>query len=122
MGELGSNAAEIVPNAAQDRFDFGRGFFRKGGAGPLAIWARLSRMWRMEARTEPMMRYCCWKSCIRLMVVDGPEVEPQVTNRPPRLRQRSEPLKVSAPTCSNTTSTPFLAVILRTAPSKRSVR
>src|SRR5262249_12944851 len=26
------------------------------------------------------------------------------------------------PTCSNTTSTPFLAVILRTAPSKRSVR
>src|SRR5258708_22768948 len=31
MGELGSNAAEIVPNAAQDRFDFGRRFFRKGG-------------------------------------------------------------------------------------------
>ena len=53
---------------------------------------------------------------------DGPEVEPQVTSRPPRLRHRSEPLKVSAPTCSNTTSTPFLAVILRTAPSKRSVR
>src|SRR5262249_38309640 len=31
MGELGSNAAKIVPNAAQDRFDFGRRFFRKGG-------------------------------------------------------------------------------------------
>src|SRR6516165_443288 len=228
MGELGSNAAEIVPNAAQDRFDFGGGFFRKGGevgaadlvllesrtkraheAGgevghvlavgcadgpqhphrqpteravaarlempadpmdessrrdhglaaarqkvttifpntcrlsirasprsksasatsvsitgnrPSAILARLSRMLRMEAPNEPMMRYCCWKSCIKLMVVDGPEVEPQVTSRPPRLRQRSEPLKVSAPTCSNTTSTPFLAVILRTAPSKRSVR
>ena len=66
-------------------------------------------MLRIEAPNEPMMRYCCWNSCIRLSVVDGPEVAPQVTSRPPRLRQSSEPLKVSAPTCSNTTSTPFLA-------------
>jgi len=29
------------------------------------------------------------------MVVDWPEVEPQVTSRPRRLRQRSEPLNVS---------------------------
>ena len=43
-------------------------------------------MLRIEAPNEPMMRYCCWNSCIRLMVVDGPEVEPQVTSRPPRLR------------------------------------
>src|SRR5262245_29116096 len=92
------------------------------GSSPLAILARLSRILRMDAPNEPMMRYCCWKSCIKLMVVDGPEVAPQVTSRPPRLRQRSEPLKVSAPTCSNTTSTPFLAVILRTTPSKRSAR
>ena len=34
----------------------------------------------------------------------------------------SEPLQVSAPTCSNTTSTPLRAVSLRTTPSKRSVR
>src|SRR5262249_57600433 len=31
MSELGRDAAEIVPNAAQDRFDLGGGFFRKGG-------------------------------------------------------------------------------------------
>src|SRR5262245_10918846 len=30
MGELGCHASEIVPNAAQDRFDFGRRFLRKG--------------------------------------------------------------------------------------------
>ena len=67
------------------------------------------------------MRYCCWNSCIRFMVADTPEVEPQVTRRPPRLRHRSEPFQVSAPTCSNTTSTPFRFVSLRTSPSKRSV-
>src|SRR5262245_21088285 len=92
------------------------------GSMPAAILWRLSRMLRMEAPNEPMIRYCCWNSCIRLNVVDGPEVAPQVTRRPPRFRHRSEPLKVSAPTCSNTTSTPFLAVSLRTTPSKRSVR
>ena len=31
MGEFGAHAAEIVPDAAQDRFDLGGGFFRKGG-------------------------------------------------------------------------------------------
>src|ERR1043166_7894424 len=92
------------------------------GRSPEAILARLSRMLRIEAPNEAMIRYCCWKSCIRLSVVDGPDVAPQVTSRPPRLRQRSEPWKVSAPTCSKTTSTPFFAVILRTTPSNRSVR
>ena len=42
--------------------------------------------------------------------------------RPPRLSASREPGNVSAPTCSNTTSTPFLAVSLRTACSKRSAR
>ena len=95
---------------------------RSPASMPAAILARLSRMLRIEAPNEPKMRYCCWKSCIRLIVGRRPEVEPQVTSRPPRLRQSREPLKVSAPTCSNTTSTPFLAVSLRTTPSKRSVR
>src|SRR4051794_2234683 len=82
------------------------------GRSPCAILARLSRMFRMDAPNEPMIRYCCWKSCIRLIVADGPDVAPQVTRRPPRLRHKREPLKVSAPTCSKTTSTPFLPVIL----------
>src|SRR5262249_24263820 len=92
------------------------------GLSPSCILARPSRMLRMEAPNEPKMRYCCWNSCIRLKFVVAPEVAPQVTSRPPRLSESSEPLKVSAPTCSNTTSTPFLAVILRTRCSKRSVR
>src|SRR6266536_684743 len=58
-------------------------------------------------------------TCMRLSVALGPEVAPQVTRRPPRLSARSEPLKVSAPTCSNTTSTPFFRVSLRTACSNR---
>src|SRR6266480_4802711 len=45
------------------------------------------------APNEPMIRYCCWNSCIRLSVALGPEVAPQVTRRPPRLSARSEPLK-----------------------------
>ncbi len=53
------------------------------------------------------------------MVIDWPVVEPQVTSRPPRLRQSSEPLNVSGPTCSKATSTPFLPVSLRTMVSKR---
>src|SRR5271166_2817889 len=57
------------------------------GSRPDAIFVRLSRMLRMEAPNEPKMRYCCWNSWNRLMVVDWPEVEPQVTSRPPRLRQ-----------------------------------
>src|SRR5262249_16882491 len=60
------------------------------GSMPDAILARLSRMLRMEAPNEPMMRYCCWKSCIRLSVVEGPEVAPQVTSLPPRRRHNSE--------------------------------
>ena len=47
------------------------------------------------------------------MVIDWPEVEPQVTSRPPRFKHSSEPLKVSGPTCSKATSTPFLPVSLR---------
>src|SRR6266700_228510 len=92
------------------------------GVSPPAILARLPRMLPMVAPNEPMIRYCCWNSCIRLSVALGPEVAPQVTRRPPRLSARSEPLKVSAPTCSNTTSTPFFRVSLRTACSNRSVR
>ena len=42
------------------------------------------------------------------MLPDGPDVAPQVTSRPPRRNDSSEPLQVSAPTCSNTTSTPLL--------------
>ena len=71
---------------------------------------------------EPVMRYCCWNSCIRFIVAVGPEVEPQVTSRPPRFRQSREPFQVSAPTCSNTTSTPLRLVRRRTSPSNRSVR
>ncbi|MNF14739.1 hypothetical protein D3C80_2170630 [compost metagenome] len=56
------------------------------------------------------------------MSVDTPDVEPQVTRRPPRFMQSMEPAQVSLPTCSNTTSTPFFLVSLRTTPSKRSVR
>src|SRR5262249_12901973 len=92
------------------------------GSMPAAILARLSRILRSEAPNEPIIRYCCWNSCIRVSVAAGPEVAPQVTSLPPRLRHRSDPLKVSAPTCSKTTSTPFFPVILRTRPSKRSVR
>src|ERR1019366_1408580 len=91
------------------------------GAMPAAIFDRLSRILRIEAPNEPKILYCCWNSCIRLMVTVGPAVEPQVTSRPPRLRQNSEALKPSPPTCSKTTSTPFLAVSLRVTPSKRSV-
>src|SRR6476659_2501413 len=91
------------------------------GAMPEAIFDRLSRILRMEAQNEPSIVYCCWNSCIKLMVTVGPAVEPQVTSRPPRLRQSREPLKASPPTCSKTTSTPFFAVSLRVTPSKRSV-
>src|SRR3984957_16407033 len=90
------------------------------GSMPSAILSRLSATFRMVAPNDPKIRYCCWKSCIRLMVVVGPDVEPQVTSRPPRFSVSSEPLKVSAPTCSNTTSTPFFLVILRVSCSKRS--
>ena len=68
----------------------------------------------MVAPNEPKILYCCWNSCIRLICTVGPAVEPQVTSRPPRFSTSSEPLKPSPPTCSNTTSTPFLLVILRT--------
>ena len=79
-------------------------------------------MFSMRQPNEPISRSCCWKSCIRFICVDTPEVEPQVTSRPPRFSDSIEPAQVSAPTCSNTTSTPFLLVILRTTPSKRSSR
>src|ERR1041385_2344683 len=91
------------------------------GAMPAAILARLSRMLRIEQPNDPKILYCCWNSCIKLMVTVGPAGEPQVTSRPPRLRQSSEALKPSPPTCSNTTSTPFFPVSLRVTPSKRSV-
>ena len=58
---------------------------RSPAASPFAILARLSRMLRIEAPNEPKILYCCWNSCIRLKVMVGPAVEPQVTSRPPRL-------------------------------------
>ena len=54
-------------------------------------------MFSIGQPNEPKIRYCCWNSCIRFMVAETPEVEPQVTRRPPRLRQSSEPFQVSAP-------------------------
>ena len=45
--EFGGDAAEIVPDAAQDRFDLFRRFFREGGGELVAREARL-----LEARTE----------------------------------------------------------------------
>ena len=49
-----------------------------------------------------------------------PLVEPQVTSLPPRFRESRLPAQVSGPTCSNTTSTPFLAV-RRRAPGLEAV-
>ncbi len=48
MGELRRDAAEIVPDAAQDGFDLGRGFLRKGGgeigaADPVLLEPRADR-------------------------------------------------------------------------------
>src|SRR5471030_2324771 len=83
------------------------------GAMPPTIFDRLSRILRIEAPNEPNILYCCWNNCIKLIVTLGPAVEPQVTSLPPRLRQNNEALKPSPPTCSNTTSTPFLAVSFR---------
>ena len=45
-------------------------------------------MFFIVAPNEPKILYCCWNSCIRLMVAVGPEVEPQVTSRPPRFRHQ----------------------------------
>ena len=92
------------------------------GRTPAAMRSSARAIADIGAPNEPMMRYCCWNSCIRLMLAEGPEVAPQVTSRPPRFSDSSEPFQVSAPTCSNTTSTPFLPVSLRTTPSNRSSR
>src|SRR5690606_17915759 len=62
------------------------------GVMPAAILERLSRKLRIVQPNEPRILYCCWKSCIRLIVTVGPAVEPQVTSRPPRLSTSSEPL------------------------------
>ena len=55
-------------------------------------------------------------------VGSAPRSAPQVTSRPPRFSTSSEPVNPSPPTCSNTTSTPFLLVSLRVIVSNRSVR
>ena len=47
MREFGGDAAEIVPDAGEDRFDLAGGFFRKGGGKLLAADAVL-----LEPRTE----------------------------------------------------------------------
>src|SRR5664280_1551636 len=41
------------------------------GAMPAAIFDRLSRILRIEAPNETKILYCCWNSCIRLMVSLG---------------------------------------------------
>jgi hypothetical protein len=38
------------------------------GSMPPAILASESRMLRIDAPNEPMIRYCCWNNCIRLKV------------------------------------------------------
>ena len=58
------------------------------GRMPPAILSRLSAILRIVAPNEPKIRYCCWNNCIRLRVVVGPEVEPQVTSRPPRFKRQ----------------------------------
>ncbi|MOA50740.1 hypothetical protein D3C78_1738050 [compost metagenome] len=89
---------------------------------PRAIFCMALAMFSMRQPNEPSSFSCCWNSIIRLISVETPDVEPQVTRRPPRFSENIEPAQVSLPTCSNTTSTPFFFVSLRTTPSKRSVR
>ena len=55
---------------------------------PPAIFSSDWAMFSMRQPKEPVIRYCCWKSCIRLMLAVGPEVAPQVTSRPPRFRHK----------------------------------
>jgi len=55
-----------------------------------------------------MMRYCCWNSCIRLRLVLGPDVEPQVTRRPPRLSAQQRAVEGFGAYVLEHTSTHFL--------------
>ena len=66
------------------------------------------------------MRSWRWKIIIRLVSAETPEVDPQVTSRPPIRSDSRLPAQVVAPTCSNTTSTPRFPVTLRATLSKRS--
>ena len=43
------------------------------------------------------MRYCCWKSCIRFIVVEAPEVAPPPDLPPPLPRPRTRPLPHARP-------------------------
>ena len=54
------------------------------GDMPPAILSRDWAIFSIRHPNDPKMRYCCWKSCIRFMVVETPDVDPQVTSRPPR--------------------------------------
>ena len=84
----------------------------------------LHRRGYRQERTVAPLRETLAAGVLLLSGWDGetPLVDPQVTSRPPRRRQSMEPAQVSLPTCSKTTSTPRFLVILRTAPSNRSVR
>ena len=48
------------------------------GVMPLAILASPLRIADSGAPNEPMIRNCCWNSCIRFISTDTPDVEPQV--------------------------------------------
>jgi hypothetical protein len=55
---------------------------------PRAIFCMALAMFSMRQPKEPMRRNCCWNSIIRFMSVETPEVEPQVTIRPPRFMRQ----------------------------------
>jgi hypothetical protein len=85
---------------------------------PCAIFDSPSATLRMLQPKEPMMRSWRWNSIIRFVSADTPEVEPQVTSRPPARNDSSDDAQVTAPTCSNTTSTPRLSVTRRATVEK----
>ena len=72
----------------------------------------------IDAPKDPKIRNCRWKIIIRLVSADTPEVDPQVTSRPPMRSDSRLPAQVDAPTCSNTTSTPPLPVARRATVGK----
>ena len=79
-------------------------------------------MLRIEAPNEPKILYCCWNSCIRLMVTVGPAVEPQVTSRPPRLRHEQRAVEAFAADMLEHDVDALLGGELARDASKRSVR
>ena len=58
---------------------------------------RLAHVARSGSRTSRRCGIAAGRAASGSWCVDTPEVEPQVTSRPPRLRHSSEPFQVSAP-------------------------